>query len=667
MYLKSSLFLCVLIIEGATMLNADAVKNVEIPIKKVSLFSSGVGYFEHKGVLDGSIELTLPFQNNAMNDALKSLVIYDPSTSAPFVSYPSEETLKKTLEDLKINLSNNPTIPQILSSLKGAEIEIYTPDKIIGKIIGTQVNREKNYDELSLFVDNNIKIVPLNNVTSYRFTDAKISDDFNRALEIALNLRNENMKNIHVYLPSNTKREIALSYVITSPVWKATYRLDLSDKNPFLQGWAIVDNAGNTYWKDVELSLVVGRPISFIQPLYAPYYVNRPTLPLSIAGFAEATVFERGYRENKSSYDKMAMTKELRQDRYDEISEVSMDMESLELSSPSLAQNYQTANTNDIGEQFVFTVKNPVTLERRQSAMIPLVQSHVELKKVSVFSAQKFLSGQIANPSLGVELKNDSGMKLPAGPISVYEDGSYAGDALIEFLGQNEKCLISYGDDLDITGLLSQSQNSYISLVKINKGVLHVTQKIVYEKNYLFKNYAKKTKNLILEHPFVNNAKLIQPSKYSEKTGALYRFEIRLPADNELKYTVKEELPYVNTFSILDFDIKTLISYSNNKEIPQNVKAAFEKTIALLNNISDAENRLNAAQKELGSKESEHRRIISNIEAVGKDSIEGKTYIKRLTALDDEFEKMGVKIEKLRDDLAKSQKVYKDYVEKLNI
>ncbi|MDR2636122.1 MAG: DUF4139 domain-containing protein, partial [Campylobacteraceae bacterium] len=247
--------LLVFVVAGAA-LGADT--KVQLPIKKVSLFSSGVGYFERSGELQGSVELLLPFENEAINDALKSLLIYDPATNAPSVSYASED-LQKMLSELKVNLSGNPSVAQILHSLKGAELEIYAPEKIVGKIIGTQVNREKNYDELSLFADNNIKVVSLSNVTSYRFTDAQISQDLARALDLILNSK-QSVKNLYVNLPSSKKRNVFVSYVIPAPVWKSTYRLDLSGKNPFLQGWAIVDNAGDSDWKNVELSLIVGRP-----------------------------------------------------------------------------------------------------------------------------------------------------------------------------------------------------------------------------------------------------------------------------------------------------------------------------------------------------------------------------------------------------------------------
>ena len=49
-------------------------------------------------------------------------------------------------------------------------------------------------------------------------------------------------------------------------------------KKPFLQGWAVVENQTDNDWNNVELSLVSGRPISFIQDLYQPLYVPRPVV-----------------------------------------------------------------------------------------------------------------------------------------------------------------------------------------------------------------------------------------------------------------------------------------------------------------------------------------------------------------------------------------------------
>jgi hypothetical protein len=88
-------------------------------------------------------------------------------------------------------------------------------------------------------------------------------------------------------------RQILVSYVGEAAVWKTTYRLifpTAADRQPTLQGWAVVDNMSAADWNNVELSLVAGAPQAFRQPLSAPLFATRPTVPLAAgAGLAPQT------------------------------------------------------------------------------------------------------------------------------------------------------------------------------------------------------------------------------------------------------------------------------------------------------------------------------------------------------------------------------------------
>ena len=73
---------------------------------------------------------------------------------------------------------------------------------------------------------------------------------------------------------------MVVSYTIAAPIWKTTYRVVLDEKGkPFFQGWAIVDNISEEDWEGVQMSLVSGSPISFIQNLQKPFYRYRPVVP----------------------------------------------------------------------------------------------------------------------------------------------------------------------------------------------------------------------------------------------------------------------------------------------------------------------------------------------------------------------------------------------------
>ena len=63
-----------------------------------------------------------------------------------------------------------------------------------------------------------------------------------------------------------------------------------------LEGWAIVDNTTGEDWTKVQLSLVSGRPISFVSQLYAPKYINRPAAELADDPAARPVVHDGRFR-----------------------------------------------------------------------------------------------------------------------------------------------------------------------------------------------------------------------------------------------------------------------------------------------------------------------------------------------------------------------------------
>src|SRR5947209_7843377 len=56
---------------------APAKPPTPLPIGQVILFSSGVGYFQREGEVDGAAHIDLSFPASDINDLLKSLVLQD--------------------------------------------------------------------------------------------------------------------------------------------------------------------------------------------------------------------------------------------------------------------------------------------------------------------------------------------------------------------------------------------------------------------------------------------------------------------------------------------------------------------------------------------------------------------------------------------------------------
>ncbi len=671
-------------------LTAESSGDADIPIRRIALFSSGVGYFEHTGTVSGNASAELPFHVTAVNDALKSLVINDPGTASPSVTYPSEDTVAHTLRSLSVDLSGNPGIADILRSLQGAELTISAPGEITGRIVG--VETRGGYDDgidvpagmralprsyLSLLTAGGLRVLDLGEIAAFRFSDPRIGKDLERALDLLMSARDSETRALRVNLPGSGKRGVTLAYVIPAPVWKASYRLDLSSEKPVLQGWAIVDNAGDIDWDGVELSLVSGRPVSFIQNLYPPLNLQRPVLPLSIAGIAEAAVYDSGYGGGSG------MKEEAYEEDYSEIESGPPRMK--RAAAPSMALMADSAPTQgapksmvsagsleattarNAGEQYLFTMKKPVSLARRQSAMFPLVEERVKAERVSVFSGEKAAHGGMIHPLLCAELENTTGMKLPAGPITVFDEGSYAGDSLIEFLSEKDKRILAYGEDLSVTGSVLSSGSTETVGVTISKGVMYITRRYAQIRTYTLKNASARDRKIYVEHPISGGTTLALPAKYEERTDSLYRFAMKLAANSTASLDVREDSPVSETIALIQQKPETLLYYSSSSEIPAKARFALEKAIGFRRAVDDAQTALSSLEARKESRIKDQSRIRDNLLAAGNESQQGREYLKKLGALDDEIDSLTGKIEDAKKALTDAKAAYERYLSSLSL
>ncbi len=654
---------------------AQSAPITDIPVTKVALFSSGVGFFEHSGTVRGDTQATLQFDLTAVDDVLKSLVIGDPESVSPSVSYSSEDTLFRTLKSLKIDLSGNPGMAELLSGLRGAELRVSAPMEITGRIVGVEMRGETEKIPagawLSLFTKDGLRVIALSEISIFSFTDRKIAVDLDRALDLIISSRDTQTRTLQVNLPGKGERNVTLGYVIASPVWKASYRLDLAGDKPLLQGWAIVDNAGNMDWNGVALSLVTGRPVSFIQKLYAPLYLARPVLPLSIAGIAEAQTYESGYdnmmytEEFAGSMDEMAAPAPIMAESAAKaVGRSAVDSKKQNSVSGGMIE---TTVARSAGDQFEFTVRNPVTLARQRSAMIPLVESAVKAEKISVFSGAKAQGGGMIHPMLCADVSNSTGMKLPAGPITVFDDGIYAGDALIEFFPENDKRIIAFGEDLSVTGSVNPSSTQETVSVTVTKGIMTITRRYTHLKTYFFKNASARSRTIVIEHPITQGSSLVSPVIYRDKTDSLYRFNMSLPAGGEARFEVKEISPVQETVVLSQLRLDSFVYYTSNRDIPQKVKAALEKAMEFKRKAEDAKTVQTILETKRTEKITEQDRIRKNLQAAGNDTQQGKEYLKKLTQADTEIDSLAGQIDSARKSVIETQKAYENYLTTLTL
>ncbi len=660
---------------------------VELPVTKVVLYSSGVGYFEHRGIVSGDATVALSFRSDEVNDALKSLVVWDFGAASgaapgsgglaesPSVSYPSQESLDRALKGFRIDLSGSPRIADMLARLRGAELAVDAPDTIKGRIVSVE-SRPGGKDGsvmlpwLVLATKDGIRAISIDRIAAFRFLDPKLSEDFDRALSLILSTEDSLRRVLKVHLPGSGPRQAVLGYVVAAPVWKVSYRLDLSGDKSFLQAWAIVDNPTDQDWKDVSLSLVSGRPVSFRQDLYAPLYLNRPLLPLAIAGAAQARSFESGLPEEaRAEADEASGVPAPAAMMRGAAKSFAAPLAEAAAPAPSLSQGAaQAASGRAAGDLFEFTLRGAVTLDRRHSAMLPLVAGAIDGRKVSVFTPGSGPGGSDPlHPMLGALLENDTGMKLPAGPITVFDGGIYAGDALLDFLPERDKRLIVFGDDLSVDAEVSASSSRETLGVTVAKGVMTFARRVTWTRSYTFDNTSTAAKTIVVEHPITPGTTLASPSAYDEKTPEFYRFSLALPASGSSSLVVKESSPEEERITLATLDPESFLAYASSKGVPESVRTALRKAVELKNRADDADRALADLQSRKTEIDADEARIRENIQAVGRDSSQGQQYMKKLSDSETELDKLGGRIEAARAAAQNARDAYAAYLGALDL
>jgi Carboxypeptidase regulatory-like domain len=290
---RSIFFILILTTITSSLVLAQSENNPP-PLRRVTLYKHGVGYFERQGKVNGDQQVTFLFDAAQMNDVLKSLVALDLGKGADkgkisAVTFDSIKPVDKRLEEFGISLdsTNALGLTSLLGQLKGARAEVragQTPAAgvVVGieKRVRTQGLEKVESQELVLVSEGGeLRSIPLDQIRGIKLLDAKLREDLDQYLSILQSTIHKNLSKLTISTTGQGERDLFLSYVVEAPVWKTTYRVVLDAKSkPFLQGWALVDNVQDEDWNDVTLSLVSGAPVSFIQDLQQPRYKQRPVI-----------------------------------------------------------------------------------------------------------------------------------------------------------------------------------------------------------------------------------------------------------------------------------------------------------------------------------------------------------------------------------------------------
>ncbi len=691
--------------------NADQT----LPIRRVILYSNGVSYIERRGIVSGDAEINLSFKQSQVDDVLKSMIVLDLGQGKiGAVSYNSSAPVGSRMAEIPFSVNpltgENGGIAIVLAQLQGAKVAVSSAKgSATGSILTVekrQIKTEKETKTVSILViaseTGEISSFDLDEIKSVKLLDEGTRKDLNEFANAAASARRRDAKTITITSVGAGQREMIVSYTIAAPIWKTTYRVVLDEAGkPFFQGWAIVDNVSEEDWQNVQLSLVSGSPVSFIQQLQKPFYRYRPVVPtpkdlqiqpqiyepqsgnvqidanitsqiiqdlpkgssftslLKIAPNVKPEALSGGFQIDGSSGSENTYTvdgQEVTNFRSGTLnSNNSMVLSNTKVSDALVGENsgVQTNTTGDeIGDLFQYRIEQPVTVLRDRSALIPIIQTKMDGERVAVYNE----AVRQDRPFSGVLLKNMTNLTLEAGSMTVIDGDAYAGEALMERLKAKEQRLISFALDLGTHVRVRNNQDREpAKIVKVVNGVFQVHYFRTSEKIYQISNQTERPKVLYIEYPIQDGWTLSEDSPQPDyTTQRYYRFRVELGPFEEKEMKIDVRQPLMDNYQLTSLSKTDIQLFVTQKYINEETRARLERLIDLRIRINEIEIKLDSFDDEVTKIEADQKRLRENIEALSKTA-EAKTLIARYISKANEQETRLEDMEKERKTLEAEQ------------
>ena len=633
-----------------------------LPLKRIALFTSGVGYFERNATVTDNDDAELSFTTEQISDVIKSLVLIDESGgSVSSITYDSRDPVDRRLKSFRVDLTDNPNRANLFNRLRGVPVRVkISGQDWEGRIIGVeskQITRDDDIltaETLNLLTAEGLKAAALDDIQAVEVLDAEMLGDVQKALELLATSHDRNKKGLRLAFTGKGQRKVRVGYMLETPVWKTSYRLVVKEPGLFLQGWAHVENTTDDDWDQVRLSLVSGRPISFIQNLYEPIYAKRPIIPVETYSGIVPPSYENALPAAAPAPMRRGRAMKMMA-AADTPAELEM-AEGDDFIAMGMGGGVQAeATAREAGELFEYAINEPITLPRQQSAMIPIVNEDIKGQPLSIYN--RLVDAKY--PLNGVEIDNTTGKHLMRGPVTVFEADIYAGDGRLSDTRPGEKKFVSYAVDAatQVTTEDDGLPTEVVSL-KIQHGSLLVQRKFVSLTRYLISSQRTKKRQVVVEHPIYPGWELVEPKEIPERTDDLYRFRLWVEPQSSLKFQVKTQNISEEQVVLSNINDDTIGIYVKEKVISPQVRQALQKLGAMQTEAAELRRQVQDRLTRIKSIVEDQNRIRENMKTVARNTDAYSRWERKLTQQEDDLEKLNAELERLRaDELAKRKEI----------
>ena len=291
------------------------------------------------------------------------------------------------------------------------------------------------------------------------------------------------------------------------------------------------------------------------------------------------------------------------------------------------ARAASAAMAQELGDLFEYKLKDPISILKNRSALVPIVQSNIGGEKVSVWNE----SAGLPRPQRALWLTNSSGLTLDGGSFSVLEDETFAGEGIFDPIRPAEKRLISYATDLALNVRSKQgSEAQRVSQVLVSHGMMTHMSEMRESKTYTFRNEDSSPRTVIVEHPVRTGYTLRSEAQPVETSAGWMRFRLQVAPKQTASLEIDEARPIQNSYQLSNITDAQVSLFVRENSIDKTVEAALRRILAQKNVIAELDSQKEDRDGQMEKIFDDQQRLRENMKAL-RGSAEEKALLQRYT------------------------------------
>ena len=319
------------------------------------------------------------------------------------------------------------------------------------------------------------------------------------------------------------------------------------------------------------------------------------------------------------------------------------------------ARTQAAVHSQEIGDLFEYKLKEPITIRKNQSALVPIVQAPVEIERVSIWNT----SSRAPRLQRALWLTNSSGVTLDGGSFSVIEEETFAGEGILDAVRPGEKRLLSYATDLALSASSRQESEHYpVVRVRVSRGVMTHENEVREKSTYTVRNEESTARTVIVEHPVRTGYELRGESRPVETTRAWMRFRVPVESKNTASLVVEEARPIEATYTLANISREQLGVFLRERSINQAIEDALQRILRQKEVVAQFDEQKTARESDMTQIFDDQQRLRENMKSL-KGSPDEKAllqrYTQRLNQQEDRLEALRKEIQSLEKEEESAQ------------